>query len=63
MSARGQAMIGMITTAVFLGVGVMMFLEQRHVIAAVLLGLGTLRGLAALRQARSAFGTADDERP
>ncbi len=61
MSARGQAMIGMITTAVFLGVGVMMWLEQRPMIAALLLGLGLLRGVAALRQARAAYGPGPEE--
>ena len=61
MTPRGRALVGVITTAVFLGMAVMLTLEQRYPVAALLYVLGGLRGVVAIRQLRFAFGSDEEE--
>jgi hypothetical protein len=62
MTPRGRALVGVLTTAVFFGLAVMLTLEQRYSVAGLLYVLGALRAFVAVRQLRDAFG-ADDEGP
>jgi hydrogenase/urease accessory protein HupE len=48
------------TTVIFLGLTLMLALEQRYVVAAVLGALGLLRGVVAVRQIQAALPSDDD---
>jgi hypothetical protein len=53
VNARVQLYLGAFTTAVFLGVGVLLLVEQRTTLGVLVLILGVVRGILAFRQARS----------
>ena len=52
--ARLPLLMGVLTTVLFVAVGVMLVVEQRTNLGLLVIGLGALRGLLTVRQARSA---------
>jgi hypothetical protein len=53
MSARFPLMMGIMTTVMFVGVGTLLVVEQRTNLGLLVIGLGVIRGLLTVRQARS----------
>lgn len=57
MSPRARALIGIITAIFFFATGISLIRADQPALGALLLGLGLLRALYALVQARDAAGT------
>lgn len=53
-------MIGILTSAVFLGIGASLYTEEQPLVGGVLLFLGSLRGVVAAIQIRNAFLAGED---
>lgn len=60
MNARVALLTGALTTALFLGVGIPLFLAGHTITGALVTGLGVLRGVVWIRQL-AAFMRRDDD--
>jgi hypothetical protein len=52
MSSRVRLFLGIFTSVLFLAIGGLMFAEQRPLYGAIVMALGILRGILAIRQVR-----------
>ncbi len=61
MTPKVRALVGVMTTLVFLGLGGMLYAEQRYPVAGLLGALGVFRGVFAARQWMASIAPEDPE--